>query len=99
MKTQFKFFGMALALFVMSNNASAEIVSAGEPPEVRVETSPEYIFPDIYQRQLAYRNQRLALVRDIEARQQNFVDPSIQAHRQYLKDLQRLHDSMDVSEF
>ena len=83
-----------IALSVLATNAKAEVVSAGEPIFVRVESFPDYIYPDIYQRQLAYRDTFLALQDDLRARQKAFIAPSLEAQEQYKENLQAIHESL-----
>ncbi len=71
--------------------AQAGIVSAGEPPFIRVDSMPDFVYPDIYQRQLAYRETLLMLQDDMKARQKAFIAPSLEAQRMYEQDLEALH--------
>lgn len=94
MKLYFFLFIFALAACInLASTAQAQVVHCGVPDEVRVPNA-EFEFCDIFQRQLAYREKRLLLVEDIKERQKSFAAPSIEARKQYQKDLQALHNSI-----
>ena len=77
-----------------SLTAQAELTHAGTPDELHVETNPGFEFPDIYQRQLEYREKRLLLIEDMKERQKHFIAPSLEAQALYQKDVQALHKSI-----
>lgn len=86
---------VSLAFFSPRAQAEFEIYHAGTPDEVRVETNPTYRIPDIYQRQLDYRDKRILLVKDLKRRQRAFVEPTNVLRNQYRQDVQDLHSSFE----
>ena len=87
------FFIFAFCLFLAAP-IQAEVTFAGDPEEVHIETDPGFDFPDIYQRQLAYRESLLPLRAELKERQENFAAPSREVRQNYEEDLKALHQSI-----
>ena len=91
----FTFFLSILTLATTTDvRAEADIISAGEPPEVRVETDPYYRYPDIYARQLKYRETHKQLMQDIRDRQKAYVAPHLEVKKKHKADIKALHKSI-----
>lgn len=82
----------AITMVKMANAAENKVVHCGVPDGFDVTTNPGFEFCDIYSRQLAYREERLKLRKQLEQRQTNFVDPQLEAYKNYKKELEALHN-------
>lgn len=90
---------LALGLFAAEARAESKIVQCGAPVESHVPTDPGIAMCDIYTRQLAYREKRLALKAQLEERQRNFAAPSKLAHERYIQNLERLHENAENPDY
>ncbi|MBX2834414.1 MAG: hypothetical protein KTR28_05540 [Micavibrio sp.] len=73
-------------------HAQSGIYSAGEPESYNLPTQEVFGFPDIYQRQLNYRDHAIKLREQIKERQENFQAPALEARTKYEQDLKNLNN-------
>ena len=76
-------------LFAEDNVEGLEACAAPLKTEIPAESNVS--FCDVYSRQIAYRDNRLAYRAQIEERRKDFIRPSLQAKRKYDKDLQAMY--------
>lgn len=91
------FFVLALIFSPFASQAG-EIVGCGVPASVTIETDPGFTYCDIYQRQLAYRDEAIKLDRQMKARQINFAAPRIEALKRYQADMEVLNEQRDYEQ-
>lgn len=93
----FRFLIIIALTFILPASAQAEqgVYQCGEPVEGDIETDPGFSFCDIYQRQLAFKDVRDRLSRQLRERQENFAEPRRQAYEAYQRDLKALHRSIE----
>lgn len=80
-------------LLIASPVKAGEVLACGVPDYETVQTSDDKFhgFCDIYQRQLDYRQERLAYIESLKQRQENFAKARKAAYEQYKKDLDKMH--------
>ncbi|MCB1563941.1 MAG: hypothetical protein KDJ75_10235 [Alphaproteobacteria bacterium] len=80
-----------------SHAAEGKIVQCGEPLKGEgigtVETDPGQDYCNIYERQLAYREERLKYKADLEERRENYHAPRREAYKNYKADLEALNET------
>lgn len=72
--------------------AQNEIVHCSDPVVSTVTTDPGFKFCNIYDRQLAYKENRSDFYKQLKERQKNFAAPGLEAQNQYLKDVETMHE-------
>jgi hypothetical protein len=77
--------------------AEGKIVQCGEPLKGEgigtVATDPGQDYCNIYDRQLAYREERLKYKADLEERRENYHAPRREAYENYKADLEALNET------
>ncbi len=98
MKFSLSLLTVLLALTFSANaQAANEVVHCGTPVDTHINTDPGFIYCNIYDRQIAYREKRLDLMRQLKERQANFAAPGLETYRKYKQDIEELHDSIESS--
>lgn len=86
-----KFLTIALVAILFPIAAQAEMSSCSKPIEAYDTKQPVPGYCNVYDRQLAYREERLKFREMIEARRAEFIKPQLEAEADYAQKLQALH--------
>jgi hypothetical protein len=84
----------AITVLKIQKAEAAEIVSCGDPLSTTISTESAYDHCDMQSRQLAYREESLALRQQIQERAENHAAPRREAQKIYKEQLEALHNSI-----
>ena len=84
----------AVTMLKIQKAEAAEIVSCGPATSAEVDTESNYDYCDAHTRQLAYREESLAMRQQIKDRAESFAAPSRATKEIYKKNLEDLHNSI-----
>lgn len=73
---------------------ASELVFCGAPLSSNVNVEPAYDHCDMYTRQLAFREESIALRQTLLQRAENYAAPRKQSRENYKRQLEALHDSI-----
>ena len=82
---------LAIAFITISSSAQAKDFCTGEPISMR-EIGEADGHCSVYDRQLAYREERLKFRKMLEERREDFIAPQLEAQKKYQKDLETLNE-------
>ena len=85
-----KLIAFSILLAALPFSAQAQEV-CGEPISLRQINPKAEKYCSVYERQLAYREERMKFRKMIEERREDFIAPQIAAQKKYKKDLEALH--------
>ena len=83
---------IGLGLWPGMASAQNEVVHCSDPIVSTVTTDPGFKFCNIYDRQLAYKENRDDFYKQLKDRQKNFAAPGLEAQNQYRKDVETMHE-------
>ena len=84
---------IALSMTLLPIAANAQIYGCSKPIQPYNTKQPVPGYCNVYDRQLAYREERLKFREKIEARRAEFIKPQIEAEADYAKKLEALNAS------
>lgn len=86
-----RFFTLTIAFIIIPLAVQAQGYCAQEPINMR-EIGEADRYCSVYDRQLAYREERIKFRKMIEERREDFIAPQLEAEKKYEKDLEALHE-------
>ncbi len=86
-----KFLTVALVAILFPLTANAQKMSCSKPIDVYDTKQPVPGYCNVYDRQLAYREERLKFRQMIEDRRTEFIKPQLEAEKDYAQKLEALH--------
>jgi hypothetical protein len=84
----------AVTMIRITSAEAAEIYECGAPTTYELETESNADLCDVYSRQIAYRDEAIKFRKQIRQRAESFIIPTVEARKNYLENLQKLHDSI-----
>jgi len=82
---------LMMFLFLPIGHAQAQDFCAGEVSGIR-DIGEAASYCSVYDRQLAYREERMEFREMLEERREDFIAPQLAAEKKYQKDLEALHN-------